>query len=186
MSSGSNGQPHLAANLQKAAGLLRRAKHAVAFTGAGISTHSGIPDFRSAGSGLWERFDPMEVASLDVFRTRPERFYDWLRPLLQNIWSAQPNPAHQALARLEEVGILKALITQNIDDLHQRAGSRQIYEVHGSLRTMTCPRCQQVYPSRHFQPMLAGADGSGGLPRCPNCAVVMKPDITLFGEMLPV
>ena len=185
MSSGQSADSRETARLQKAAELLRHARHAVAFTGAGISTPSGIPDFRSAGSGLWEKHNPMEVASLDVFRRHPERFYDWLRPLLQNIWAAEPNPAHIALARLEEAGILKALITQNIDDLHQRAGSRNIYEVHGSLRSMTCPTCGQTFSARDFQKRLAGEEDSSRLPRCPKCSVVMKPDITLFGEMLP-
>jgi NAD-dependent deacetylase len=174
------------ASLRKAVGLLRSARHAVAFTGAGISTPSGIPDFRSHGSGLWERYDPMEVASLGVFQSHPERFYDWLRPLLQGIWEAQPNKAHIALAQLEAAGVLKALITQNIDDLHQRAGSRNIYEVHGSLRSMTCPRCGNTYPSESFMPLMRKLDGSiKTLPHCSGCENVLKPDITLFGEMLP-
>lgn len=173
-----------AASLATARKLLSQARHAVAFTGAGISTPSGIPDFRSAGSGLWERQNPMEVASLSVFRAHPERFYGWLRPLLHGIWSAEPNPAHRALASLEKAGVLKALITQNIDDLHQRAGSSVVYEVHGSLRSMTCPRCGQEYPSRQFETILTV--DSSSLPRCPNCSAVMKPDITLFEELLPI
>lgn len=182
----------MTAALDQAAALLREARHAVAFTGAGISTPSGIPDFRSQGSGLWERHNPMEVASLEVFQRRPERFYDWLRPLLQGIWSSQPNPAHLALAQLESDGILKAVITQNIDDLHQRAGSKNIFEVHGSLRTMTCARCRITYPSEQFKADLAGTSQDPGaqvhasrMPHCPTCESVLKPDITLFGEMLP-
>lgn len=169
--------------LQTAADLLRSARHAVVFTGAGISTPSGIPDFRSANTGLWERFDPMQVASLEVFRSRPQRFYNWLRPLLQGIWSVQPNAAHQALARLEEAGVIKAVITQNIDDLHQRAGSHHVYEVHGSLRTMTCNHCRETYPADQFQEQLNAADL---MPHCPGCQRILKPDITLFGEMLPM
>lgn len=172
--------------LEKAAAILRSAHHAVAFTGAGISTPSGIPDFRSQGSGLWNRFDPMEVASLDVFQHRPERFYGWIRPLLENIWAARPNPAHEALAALETAGIIKAVITQNIDDLHQRAGSKAVYEVHGSLRTITCTRCQITHPSEVFRPVLEQVETGDGLPRCPECGQVLKPDITLYGEMLPV
>jgi NAD-dependent deacetylase len=174
--------------LERAAAMLREARHAIAFTGAGISTPSGIPDFRSQGSGLWERDNPMEVASLRIFQTRPERFFQWLHPLLGSIWAAQPNPAHLALARLEAAGLLKAVITQNIDDLHQRAGSRAVYEVHGSLRTMTCSRCRQSYPSEGFAAALAArpAVSSEALPRCPGCQQVLKPDITLFGEMLPM
>lgn len=168
--------------LETAAGLLRSARHAVVFTGAGISTPSGIPDFRSAGSGLWERYDPMEVASLATFRNHPERFYDWLRPLLQGSVAALPNPAHAALAELEAGGILKAVITQNIDNLHQRAGSRNVFEVHGSLRTVTCLYCRETFPSEQFLDQLKENDG---MPHCQRCQHVLKPDITLFGEMLP-
>lgn len=169
--------------IQKAASLLRAAKHAVVFTGAGISTPSGIPDFQSKDTGLWRRFDPMEVASIGVFQSRPEKFYGWLRPLLHEIWKAQPNAAHLALARLEEAGIIKALITQNIDDLHQRAGSKEVFEVHGSLRTLNCPRCKQTYPSLQFRDHLAAEES---LPHCPKCSRILKPDIVLYGEMLPM
>jgi NAD-dependent deacetylase len=179
-------------DLQLAADLLRSARHAVAFTGAGISTPSGIPDFRSQGSGLWTHNNPMVVASIETFQRRPERFYDWLRPLLGQIWSAEPNSAHIAMARLEEAGLLKAVITQNIDDLHSRAGSKSVYEVHGSLRTVTCPRCSATYPSQHFRDIVLSAQvppategPADRLPRCPRCQGVVKPDITLFGEMLP-
>lgn len=168
--------------LLKAGHLLGAAKHAVVFTGAGISTPSGIPDFRSKDTGLWERFDPMKVASISVFQSRPEHFYGWLRPLLREIWQANPNPAHVALAHLETAGLIKAVITQNIDDLHQRAGSKNVYEVHGSLRTLTCPDCAVSYPSETFRRALTAADE---MARCPACGRVVKPDITLFGEMLP-
>lgn len=169
--------------IQAAADLLRSSHHAVVFTGAGISTPSGIPDFRSANTGLWERYNPMEVASIGVFRSHPEQFYGWIRPLLQGIWSAQPNAAHRAIAELETAGIVKAVITQNIDDLHQRAGSKNVYEVHGSLRTVTCPACQETYPSDNFKEDLSSGDN---MPHCPRCRRILKPDITLFGEMLPL
>lgn len=171
-----------------AAEILRHARHAVVFTGAGISTPSGIPDFRSQGSGLWQRFDPLQVASLRVFQEDPATFYDWLRPLLHSIWEAQPNPAHQALTQMESAGVLQAVITQNIDDLHRRAGSRAVYEVHGSLRTLTCPACQTVYAAEQFRAALHGQaqEGAPGpMPLCEACQRVLKPDITLFGEMLP-
>lgn len=180
--------------LQEAARLLHLARHAVVFTGAGISTPSGIPDFRSRGTGLWEQSNPLEVSSLGVFQSHPERFYNWLRPLLQGIWAARPNPAHIALAQLEAAGIVKALITQNIDNLHQQAGSRNIYEVHGSLRTITCPTCHQTWEAEEFRALIEGpgaaqAGGQGPvtdhLPRCLECNQVLKPDIVLFGEMLP-
>jgi len=117
--------------LAMAARMLRESRHAVALTGAGISTPSGIPDFRSAASGLWTQNDPMQVASLTTFRRRPEAFFNWLRPLAEKMWAAQPNPAHTALAQLEQAGLLKAVITQNIDALHQRAGSQTVIELHG-------------------------------------------------------
>lgn len=169
--------------IRKAADVLRGARHAVAFTGAGISTPSGIPDFRSKNTGLWETSNPMEVASIRVFQSHPERFYNWLRPLMRVSLGAGPNPAHNALAQLEEAGVIKAVITQNIDDLHTRAGSKNVYEVHGSVRTLTCPQCHKTHPAESFtQQILEDAE----MPRCSHCGRVMKPDIVLFGEMLPV
>jgi len=114
------------ASVRRAADLLKSSRYIVVFTGAGISTPSGIPDFQSKNTGLWQKFDPMQVASIEVFKTKPEKFYDWLRPLLQKMWAAQPNPAPQALARLESAGWIKAIITQNLDALHQRAGSKNV------------------------------------------------------------
>ncbi|MCA9976883.1 MAG: hypothetical protein KC413_14075, partial [Anaerolineales bacterium] len=125
----------------KAASLLREAKHTVVLTGAGISTPSGIPDFRTPGRGVWEDVDPSEVASIYAFKRYPQHFYDWLRPLIDTIFSAHPNAAHLSLARLERNGRIRCIITQNIDLLHSRAGSRTIYEVHGHLREMTCISC---------------------------------------------
>ena len=174
--------PAWTAALPVAAGLLAASQRAVAFTGAGISTPSGIPDFRSAGSGLWNRFDPMQTASLSTFRSNPARFYDWLRPLLNQIWAAEPNPAHTALAGLEQRRCLSAVITQNIDGLHQSAGSQDVLEVHGSLETMICTRCRTTFPAIQFQSALIQPNG---LPRCPQCARVLKPDIVLFEERLP-
>ena len=135
-------------NENTAINLLRRARYTVALTGAGISTRSGIPDFRSPKSGLWERYNPAEVASIYGFRHDPRRFYDWIRPLARIILEAQPNAAHIALARLEAIGKLQALITQNIDMLHTRAGSRTVYELHGHLREVTCIHCFAVYPAQ--------------------------------------
>ena len=169
-------------SIQTAAETLRSARHAVAFTGAGISTPSGIPDFRSHGSGLWTSSDPMKVASLSSFRRTPQVFFDWLRPLAQRIDQSSPNPAHQALAQLEAAGRIKAVITQNIDGLHQRAGSREVLEVHGSMDTLTCPTCRRVYPLSQFRQAFLE---QGELPRCQPCRQILKPDIVLFEEMLP-
>lgn len=168
--------------IRRAAELLHAAKRAVVFTGAGISTPSGIPDYRTAGSGLWTRDNPMDVSSLSAFRRRPEQFYAWLRPLAGRIAQAQPNAAHAALAALQKAGALKAIITQNIDGLHQRAGSTGVLELHGSLETLICPRCGSRYPSTdYWQPFV----DANIIPRCPKDGQSLKPDIVLFEEMLP-
>jgi NAD-dependent deacetylase len=168
--------------LQRAARLLREARKTVALTGAGISTPSGIPDFRSSDSGLWRRYDPMKVASLTAFRYDPQAFYAWIRPMAKTILDAAPNAAHYALATLEKHGLLAGIITQNIDDLHRRAGSRRVYEIHGHLRTATCIRCFQREATEKLLPAFIE---SGEVPRCPKCGGVLKPDVVLFGEQLP-
>lgn len=171
--------------IARAAELLQKSEYAVALTGAGISTPSGIPDFRSAESGLWEKHDPMVVASIMSFKLHPEAFYDWVRPLARVLIEAQPNPAHHALAHLEELGILKSVITQNIDTLHSRAGSRNVHEVHGHLREATCIECFTVYPAESLiQDFLH--DESKTVLRCEKCGGVLKPNVILFGEQLPV
>ena len=168
-------------NLRMAADLLREAEYAVALTGAGISTPSGIPDFRSPGTGLWEEVRPMFVASIWAFRLRPRAFYDWMRPLAHKILEAEPNAAHRALADLEAAGRLKAVITQNIDGLHQAAGSQQVLELHGHTRTATCLDCgRTVDTGPLIEEFLAGK-----VPRCASCGGLLKPDVVLFGEMLP-
>jgi len=169
-------------NIVFAAELLKKAKHAVVLTGAGISTPSGIPDFRSEGTGLWSRDEPMEVASLSTFRTDPDRFFAWFRPLASKIFNAQPNPAHLALAELEKVGNIQSLITQNIDGLHHKAGSRNVIEMHGTLRTLSCTQCFQQAQARDY---LEDFVVHGKLPRCPLCNGLLKPDVILFGEQLP-
>jgi len=165
-----------------AADLLRQSKHAVALTGAGISTPSGIPDFRSTGTGLWAKEDALEAASLDTFRTNPQRFFEWFRPLAGRIFNALPNPAHQALCELESINLLKAVLTQNIDTLHGRAGSKNVIELHGTLQTLTCSQCyHQVMAEPYLIPFLE----QGTLPLCTQCGNLLKPDVILFGEQLP-
>lgn len=169
-------------SIRQAASILRYAQMTVAFTGAGISTPSGIPDFRSEASGLWNSADPMEVASLHGFRANPRAFYEWVKPLARTLLEAQPNAAHLALARLEAIGLLTTIITQNIDMLHQRAGSRQVLEIHGHLRQATCIHC---YLSAPAAGMIRDWLEAQVLPRCPACGNVMKPNAILFGEQLP-
>ena len=163
--------------------MLQQARHVVALTGAGHSTRSGIPDFRSPSSGLWAEYDPFEVASLWGFRRNPERFFSWIRPLAKQMMEAEPNPAHYALADLEAMGLLKAVITQNIDVLHTRAGSEVVYEVHGHMREATCVECFRVVATADF---LDAFVETGKIPRCSVCGGVLKPNVILFGEALPV
>lgn len=155
---------------------------AIALTGAGVSTPSGIPDFRSPGSGLWNRVNPMDVASIIAFRQNPDKFYNWVRPLAQKVINAKPNPAHFALAQLEKAGKLDTVITQNIDGLHQMAGSKNVLEVHGHIRQFTCVRC---YTAHQADTMLDEFLAEGTPPTC-QCGGILKPNVILFGEQLPV
>jgi NAD-dependent deacetylase len=169
-------------SIEYTAELLRKAKYAVVLTGAGISTPSGIPDFRSEGTGLWARDEPMEVASLSTFRTDPERFFVWFRPLASQIFNAAPNPAHMALAELEKAGHIQSIITQNIDALHHKAGSKNVIEMHGTMRTLSCTHCFRKAEAGDY---LKAFVEQGELPRCPVCSELLKPDVILFGEQLP-
>lgn len=174
--------PAIQDSIEFAGELLRKAERGVVLTGAGLSTPSGIPDFRSEGTGLWAHDEPLEVASLGTFRTHPERFYAWFRPLASQIFDAQPNPAHLELARLEQHGRLQHVITQNIDMLHQKAGAAHVIEMHGSLGTLSCTQCfGKVAALPYLQPFVR----EGTIPRCPDCHAVLKPDVILFGEELP-
>ena len=173
----------LETQIEQAARLIAEAEHVVGITGAGHSTPSGIPDFRSPESGLWARYDPMTVASIFGFRQHPEGFFEWVRPLVRTLLTAEPNSAHKALADLEAIGCMKAVITQNIDGLHQRAGSRHVLELHGHIREATCIRCYQIEPSA---PFLSDFVEKGKIPRCSSCGGILKPNVILFGEQLPV
>jgi NAD-dependent deacetylase len=153
---------------------------ALVLTGAGASTESGIPDFRSP-SGLWAQFDPLDYGSIQAFRENPARVWEFYAPRFSMLASAQPNPAHVALAELERLGHVTAIVTQNIDLLHERAGSRDVIEVHGSIRTATCPGCARSYPLAN---VLALLDDSQA-PACEDCGAVLKPDVVFFGELLP-
>jgi NAD-dependent deacetylase len=162
--------------------LLMGAEHAVVLTGAGISTESGIPDFRSAG-GVWEENDPMEVGSMATFVTEPERFWRFHRPRMDMVDGIAPNPAHEAVAELERRGLVKAVITQNIDRLHARAGTRELIEVHGSLGHGVCLRCDARISGDELK--ARADDAEDGVPRCSACGFQMKSGVVLFGEPLP-
>lgn len=172
----------LEARIEQAAELVYHSHHMIAFTGAGHSTPSGIPDFRSPKSGLWEKHNPLLVASIWAFRLNPKTFYDWIRPMADTLLTAAPNPAHVALATLEQMGYLKTIITQNIDNLHQRAGSRRVLELHGHMREATCIRCYKLRP---VDPTLEKIIRNGQVPHC-ECGGVLKPNVILFGEQLPI
>lgn len=162
--------------------LLAEADHAIVLTGAGISTESGIPDFRSAG-GLWEEYDPMEVASMATFQSEPERFWRFHRPRIDMLASVDPNPAHHAVAEMQRRGVLHELVTQNIDRLHSRAGSPEPIEIHGSLDRGTCIRCRATV---EIDVLVARADAADdGVPRCEECGFQMKSGVILFGEAMP-
>lgn len=161
--------------MSEAARLLREARHVVALTGAGMSTESGIPDFRSPG-GLWSVFDPMEYATLDCFLRDPEKAWRLYRVLGASLAGKEPNPAHVALAELEHGGVVRGIVTQNVDGLHQRAGSRLVLEMHGSWSRVRCLACDGTAP---FEP---GFLADGPPPRCARCDYPWKPDVVLFGE----
>lgn len=167
--------------IQLAAELIGKASHLVAFTGAGISVGSGIPDFRSKG-GLWERYDPNVYAEYSSFLRQPEKFWTMHSELSDTVINAEPNPAHIALAKLEEIGKLKAVITQNVDFLHQRAGNTKVLELHGSGETAQCLSCGKSFDGLEIHDRVKIGDVP---PRCENCSGLIKPNVILFSEPLP-
>ncbi len=156
--------------------LIRDNQPCVVLTGAGVSTESGIPDFRSR-DGIWRRYDPMEYATIQAFRRDPVKVWDFYARRLGVLQAAEPNAAHLALARLEQLGWVEAVVTQNVDRLHERAGSRDVVEVHGSLRTSSCLDCGHVEGFDRVVELLP-------TPRCDRCGAVLKPDVVMFGELL--
>jgi NAD-dependent deacetylase len=157
--------------------LLRRRRPCVVLTGAGISTESGIPDFRSA-SGIWAQYDPAEVATIEAFHADPAKVWEFYGRRLDALADAEPNDGHRALAELEERGWVLAVITQNVDRLHVRAGSRRLIEVHGTVGAARCLGCGAVVAEEELRALLP-------LPVCPECGRVLKPDVVMFGELLP-
>jgi len=170
------------AKARQLAELLRDATSAVVLTGAGVSVPSGIPDFRTPGTGLWENVDPMEVAHIDAWRRDPGRFWSFYGDRFASLVEKQPNEAHRVLAELERRGLIRAVITQNIDRLHRSAGTRRLIEVHGSIEWSVCLECRgKLGLDRVLEQLEAGK----GVPQCPACSAPLKPDVVLFGELLP-
>ncbi len=161
---------------------LKQAEHAVVLTGAGASTESGLPDFRSR-DGLWRNVDPMKLASMTALRQNPVAFFQFYRMRLSRLQGAEPNRVHTGLARLQQAGYIKAVITQNIDGLHQAAGSTGVIEVHGSLRECVCLTCERRFPSELID---VDVQTEADVPRCPECEGMLKPGVILFEEVLPM
>ena len=168
--------------VNQVAKLIKESKYTIVLTGAGVSTGSGIPDFRTPGKGIWEKVDPFKVTSITAFKENPQRFYHFYRPRIEILSRVSPNPAHKAIAQLEEMGYMECLITQNIDNLHQGAGSKKIIEVHGTLREAVCQRCKKIISSELLIEKLNISKEK--VPYC-ECGGVFKPNVVLFGEMLP-
>ncbi len=169
-------------DVEQAARLLADSRWSIALTGAGISVDSGIPDFRSPG-GLWDRFDPFEYAHIDAFLSHPEKVWTMLREMHDVIHSAKPNAGHYALAELEQMEIIKAVITQNIDSLHQLAGSQEVIEFHGNSRKLVCLACGAKYNAEKMTELMR----EKGIwpPVCEKDNRVLKPDVVFFGEPIP-
>jgi NAD-dependent protein deacetylase/lipoamidase len=159
--------------------LIETVQPCVALTGAGVSQESGIPDFRSA-TGIWKQYDPMEYATIDAFRRDPAKVWDFYAKRLGVLAQAEPNAAHRALAELEGLGLIEAVVTQNVDRLHHLAGSHDVVEVHGSIRTASCLRCGTQLG---FEEVVALLEREPA-PPCPRCGAIVKPDVVMFGELL--
>ena len=187
---------------------LRAARRVVVFTGAGMSAESGIPTFRDRLTGLWAQVDPMEVATARAFRANPQRTWDWHVQLAEAVRAAAPNAGHAAIAALEQAGPEVTVITQNVDALHHRAGSREVVELHGNLLRLTsfvdeeaafaaasptiCRVCDGYAVWEHCDPYAERGDlaaielRAGPVPRCPGCGALLRPDVVWFGEPLAV
>jgi NAD-dependent deacetylase len=166
--------------VDRLAALMRECRPCVVLTGAGVSTESGVPDFRSP-TGIWAQFDPFEYGSIEAFRADPAKVWSFYAPRFSMLTQAEPNDAHRALADLERRGFVHAIVTQNIDLLHERAGSGDVVEVHGSIRTSSCPECGATYTLAEMLELLDGA----AAPTCTRCGAIVKPDVVFFGELLP-
>lgn len=166
--------------IKETADLLASSTYTVALTGAGVSTESGVPDFRSPGSGLWTMIDP-ELFTIQGFKANPKAFYEGGAPFVRMLGKAEPNEGHNVLAELEKRDLVKAIITQNVDGLHQKGGSKRVLEIHGTLSSASCMFCNYRVSIEEV-----AADVEEGLlpPLCIECGEALKPDVVLFGEPL--
>ncbi|SNX54985.1 NAD-dependent protein deacylase [Thermoanaerobacterium sp. RBIITD] len=167
---------------EKAAELIKKSKKTIVLTGAGISTESGIPDFRSPGTGLWEKMDPMEALSTRVLYNDPIKFYNNGFKILLSMKDARPNKAHYILAQMEDEGLISGIITQNIDNLHQKAGSHRIFEVHGQTRTGSCMNCGTKVSIDVLNDKIEKREIP---PICDKCNGILRPDVVMFGDPMP-
>ncbi|HOB29158.1 MAG: NAD-dependent protein deacylase [Dethiobacteria bacterium] len=168
--------------IARAAALIKESTGFYGLTGAGISTESGIPDFRTPGEGIWEKVDPITTSSVEVLQNNPRLFYESAFNRFASITLAEPHEGHYALAKMEQMGFLKGLVTQNIDGLHVKAGSRNIWEVHGHLRSGYCQGCKKRYS---FEELVHQVELKRIPPICRNCFDVLRPDVVLFGDPMP-
>ncbi len=162
--------------LDKAARLIARLGRVTALTGAGISADSGVPTFRGR-DGLWRRFKPEELATPEAFRRNPRLVWEWYRWRMEIIAKARPNPGHYALSELERLGLLECIVTQNVDGLHQKAGSKRVVELHGNIWRARCVECGYR--------LVFEKPPDDIPPRCPRCGGLMRPDVVWFGEPIP-
>lgn len=172
---------YLSADARKFIDLIKPSVFCVAFTGAGISTESGIPDYRSPGTGIWENID-QSVVSLEGFKKNPKKYYEYALKYRQIRELAKPNSAHYMLSELEKQGLLKGVITQNIDGLHHAAGSLNVHELHGSLRETICLNCGSLFDMKEVMGRVSLGENP---PLCEKCGGVLKPNAVFFGEALP-
>ena len=177
------GSSQLAGPVAQLAALVREARSAVVLTGAGISVPSGIPDFRTPGKGMWEKVNPMEVAHIDAFRRDPDKFWGYYSQRFMSLRDKKPNAAHEVVAELERRGVIRGVITQNIDRLHRAVGTRDLIEVHGSIAESVCLECGGRFPLEHVVGLIE--QDPEHAPECHACIAPLKPDVVLFGEYLP-
>jgi len=169
-------------DIKKAAKLFVNSKNCIVLTGAGISTESGIPDFRGEG-GIWDKYKPEIYGDISSFLQDPSKFWKMAEDIAPTLFNAEPNPGHYALAELEKMKIIKAIITQNVDELHQKAGAVIVYEVHGNINRFTCLGCRASYNKEQVLNKLKRKKKSS--PLCDYCGMPLKPSVVLFGEDLP-